>query len=108
MKFLKPKFWDNNNNLIPYFLLPISFFLQLLVKIKNYFIHQHNCRIPIICVGNIYLGGTGKTPLAIKIAEELIKIKKKPSVIKKFYSDHSKKSNIENEINDNQEKDEKN
>ena len=42
-------------------------------------------QIPIICVGNIYIGGTGKTPTSILIANQLSKYGKKPSIIKKFY-----------------------
>ena len=49
---------------------------------------MHAFKIPIICVGNIYIGGTGKTPLSILITKELMKHKKRPALIKKYYSDH--------------------
>ena len=39
--------------------------------------------IPIICVGNIYIGGTGKTPSVIKVYEILKELKMNPIVIKK-------------------------
>ena len=41
--------------------------------------------IKVICIGNIYIGGTGKTPLTIKIAS-LLQSKKKVAVVKKEYS----------------------
>ena len=44
-------------------------------------------KVKTICVGNIYLGGTGKTPLSNLIASKLKK-KFKTAVIKKRYSDH--------------------
>jgi tetraacyldisaccharide 4'-kinase len=43
--------------------------------------------IKTICVGNIYIGGTGKTSLCIKIMEILNKKKIKSCFIKKFYLD---------------------
>ena len=85
MKFKKPKFWDYKNpNLLAYILLPFT----LPIYIKNIFstktlIQKENLKK--ICVGNIYLGGTGKTPLAIKISNMFKN--KKSSVIKKFYKD---------------------
>ncbi len=88
MKIIKPKFWEKKNNLISYILLPVSFFLQIIIKIKNKFISPQSYKLPIICVGNIYLGGTGKTPLVIEIAKELKKKNRKPAIIKKFYSEH--------------------
>ena len=82
MKILKPKFWEKNNNLISLLLSPISFFLQLLIIIKKKLTFEHSFKIPVICIGNIYLGGTGKTPLTIFIAKELRKHNKKPAIIK--------------------------
>ena len=85
MKFKKPKFWDYKNpNLLAYILLPFT----LPIYLKNIFstktlIQKENLKK--ICVGNIYLGGTGKTPLAIKISDMFKN--KKSSVIKKFYKD---------------------
>jgi len=88
MKINKPKFWEKKYNLISFVLLPASLFLQLIIKIRNKFVYQRSFKIPIICVGNIYLGGTGKTPLVIYIAKKLLKYNKNPAIIKKFYSDH--------------------
>ena len=73
MMIKKPKFWDKKTpNFLAYFLLPISKIVSLLIKLKK----KENLRFPnikIICVGNIYIGGTGKTPLSIKISQLLIK-----------------------------------
>ena len=89
MKILKPKFWEKNNNSISLLLFPISFFLQLLITIKKKITSEHSFKIPVICIGNIYLGGTGKTPLCVLIAKELIKLNKKPAIIKKYYPDQA-------------------
>ena len=96
MKILKPKFWEKNNNLISLLLLPVSFFLQLLIIIKKKLTSEHSFRIPVICIGNIYLGGTGKTPLSVLIAKELKKHNKKPAIIKKYYSEHIDEHNLIN------------
>ena len=89
MKILQPKFWAQKNNLIALFLLPISLVLQILIKIKKAITFQNSFNIPVICIGNIYVGGTGKTPLSIKIANELLKLKKKPAIIRKSYDNHA-------------------
>ena len=75
MRVLKPKFWEKNN-LISLLLLPISLFFQFLIQIKKKLTIENSFKIPIICIGNIYIGGTGKTPLSILIAKELKKLKK--------------------------------
>ena len=72
MMFKKPKFWDlSRPNLISYLLLPFTLFILL----RNYFSKKKGKKkfnqIKTICVGNIYLGGTGKTPLTLKIYEIL-------------------------------------
>jgi tetraacyldisaccharide 4'-kinase len=88
MKLLKPKFWNNKYSLISFFLLPFSILFQFLIILKKKFTKKAQFNIPIICVGNIYLGGTGKTPLCIEIAVILKKLNRKPAIIKKFYKNH--------------------
>ncbi|MAV05924.1 MAG: tetraacyldisaccharide 4'-kinase [Candidatus Pelagibacter sp.] len=95
MRVLKPKFWEKNN-LISLLLLPISFFFQFLIEIKKKITIENSFKIPIICIGNIYIGGTGKTPLSILIAKELKKLKKKPAIIKKYYTEHIDEHNLIN------------
>jgi len=89
MKVFKPKFWDQDYyTFFSLFLLPISFFYQILISLKKLITIKKKFTIPIICVGNIYIGGTGKTPLAIKIFEILKELNKNPVIIKKSYKNH--------------------
>ena len=84
----KPKFWDKRNiDFFALLLLPISLIYIVINFIKNINNKGKKFNIPIICVGNIYIGGTGKTPLAIEIYKILKKIKQKPGFVKKYYKD---------------------
>ena len=89
MIFLKPKFWDKKKfpSLISLLLLPLS----LIVVIKNYYenskLKKNFYDFRTICVGNIYIGGTGKTPLVNNLANHFKK-KFKTFIIKKGYSSH--------------------
>ena len=85
MKLYKPKFWSVKNNLITIFLLPISYTVNSFNYFKKKLSYINTFRIPIICVGNIYIGGTGKTPISVLLARELTKKGKKPAIIRKFY-----------------------
>ena len=87
MKLKKPKFWDYKKpHLYSFLLLPFSIIIDLLSKLRTK-PKSANSKIKTICVGNIYIGGTGKTSLAIKIKEILEKKNIKVCFIKKFYSD---------------------
>jgi len=86
MKLKKPKFWDYQKpNFISNILLPLSKIVQLKsqfeIKDKKKF-----KEIKSICVGNIYLGGTGKTSLAIELKKILDKENIASCFIKKEYS----------------------
>ncbi len=96
MKIFKPKFWDKKKNIISILLLPFSLTLQLVIFLMKKITFKYNCNIPVICIGNLYLGGTGKTPLSISLAIELSKIGKKPAIIKKFYSNQYDEHNLIN------------
>lgn len=88
MKIYKPKFWDKKyHTFFSIILWPISFLYQIVISIKETAASKKKFSIPVICVGNIYLGGTGKTPLSIKIWE-IFKDEKRPVVLKKNYKNH--------------------
>ena len=89
MNFKKPKFWDYKKpSFISYLLLPISFLLRLLNSFKSKLTSATKfSEIKTICVGNIYLGGTGKTSLTLKINDILKDKNIKSCFIKKHYED---------------------
>ena len=87
MKIIKPNFWSKIN-IFSILLYPFSLIFSSIIFLKKYSTRQLKFEIPIICVGNIYLGGTGKTPSSIFIANKLKKIGKNPVIIRKFYKNH--------------------
>ena len=85
MNLKKPKFWKlKNPNFIAYLLYPISFIIILINSLKNK-TDKKKFKIKTVCIGNIYLGGTGKTSLSIKLNKILNKKNLKSCFIKKFY-----------------------
>tara|TARA_Y100000389_G_scaffold94831_1_gene91468 strand:- start:1017 stop:1961 length:945 start_codon:yes stop_codon:yes gene_type:complete len=95
MKFKKPKFWDlKKPNLFSYLLLPLT----IITIINNFFLNKKTKKnvnlIKTVCLGNLYLGGTGKTPTAIKLYEILKSLNFNVAVGKKFYPSHIDEKNI--------------
>ena len=84
MKIIKP-LYINEKNLISYLLIPLTIFTILINFSKNFLIKK-KYKIKTICVGNIYVGGTGKTSLCIQI-NKILKSKFKTVFIKKRYFD---------------------
>jgi len=86
MNLKKPLFWDlPKPNFLSYLLIPFSFPIILRNFLFQFFKKKKSLNIKTICVGNIYLGGTGKTPLTIKISEILRKLDIKVATVKKNY-----------------------
>jgi len=87
MNFKKPLFWNlKKPNFFSYTLIPFTIPIiinNLLIKFQK---KIKDTRIKSICIGNIYLGGTGKTPLTIKLYEIILKMGFKVITAKKFHS----------------------
>ena len=72
MQFIKPKFWDlKKPNLLSYLLLPFTIPIRINNALLDLKSKKKDQRIKTICVGNIYVGGTGKTPTTIKLYQLL-------------------------------------
>ena len=65
-----PRFWNQEKSIFSFFLLPLSIlyylFYNLYLKIKT----EVAVDVPVICIGNAVIGGSGKTPIAIKLRKD--------------------------------------
>ena len=84
MKIKKP-LYINDKNLISFLLLPLTLFTLAINFLKSFSIKKQ-FKIKTICVGNIYVGGTGKTSLCIAI-NKILKKNYKTVFVKKMYKD---------------------
>jgi tetraacyldisaccharide 4'-kinase len=91
MRLTKPKFWDTKN-FISFILYPLSA-ITYLINITKKLSNKRKFKIKTICIGNIFVGGTGKTSLAIEI-NQLLKKKFKTVFIKKNYKNQIDEINL--------------
>lgn len=81
-------FWYNKT-LLAYLLSPLSWIFQLITKLRFFwyrFIKKPvSFNTPIIIVGNISLGGTGKTPLVALLAAKLQERGYHPGIVMRGY-----------------------
>ena len=91
MRLIKPKFWQTKN-FISFILYPLSLVTYLINVSKILFIKK-KFAIKTICIGNVFVGGTGKTSLAIEI-NELLNKKFKTIFIKKKYKNQLDEINL--------------
>ena len=75
---------------LSYLLLPLSFIYRSIIFIRRKLYRlsifkSHRLPVPVIIVGNITVGGTGKTPLVIALTEALKKHGFHPGIISRGY-----------------------
>lgn len=76
-------------------MLPLSWLYSTLIGLNAWLYEQQLRRraglsVPVIVVGNLYLGGTGKTPVTIAIANALTACGYKPGLISRGYASQHK------------------
>ena len=99
MNFFKPKFWDKNQiSFFSVLLFPISLLIKVLNFFKRFLTKTNQSSIPIICVGNIYLGGTGKTPLCIEIFSILKNLNMNPVFVRKKYDSFQDEADLQKQV----------
>lgn len=92
-----PKYW-NKKGIISTALLPFGWLYSSITKYRMNHIKPNKVNVPVICIGNITAGGTGKTPVAISVAKILEKGKYKPFFISRGYGGKLKSVLVDNKI----------
>jgi len=88
-----PKFWLKRN-LISYLLTPVSFVYFLLFYLVKYCSKRTRISKPVICIGNLIAGGSGKTPTAIAIGNILTDLGVDFAYVSRGYKRKDKKNAI--------------
>ena len=88
MKWLTDSWYENRA--IRFILLPISMLYQLIIAIRRHayrlkIFKQYRPNVPVIIIGNITVGGTGKTPAVIWLATQLKQAGYNPGIISRGY-----------------------
>lgn len=77
-----------------FFLIPFSILYGLIVFIRSFFYKKIFCNwkspVPVVIVGNLTIGGNGKTPLVIWLVKKLTSMGYKVGVISRGYKGKSK------------------
>lgn len=81
------------------FLFLPSFFFKGLVKTKNFFydkglLKAKRAKIPVISIGNIIAGGSGKTPVTLALIKNLLERSIKVGVVSRGYQSQKENENI--------------
>ena len=69
-------------------LLPLMWLFRLIASLRRFYLRrfaQHTLSVPVIVVGNISVGGTGKTPLLIALVKHLQRQGFTPGVVSRGY-----------------------
>ena len=77
-------------NFVSLFLIPLSCIYICLFYIRALFYKNKKFNVPIICIGNINIGGTGKTSTLLTLIEEIKKKDKRVSVLLRGYRSSNK------------------
>ena len=77
-KLIIPGFWYKNGSsylskIIIYALLPISYAYRFVTHLRQAMTFTRKSPVPVICIGNMTMGGAGKTPVARAILKNVQK-----------------------------------
>ena len=90
MRLKPPAFWSKNSFLSKV-LSPLSSVVTLAGWLRQNYTTPHRVSVPVICVGHVTIGGSGKTPLVITLARLLKQMGYKPHVLSRGYGAKLKK-----------------
>lgn len=99
MEKILNKVWYSKLNLVSIILLPFSWIFYLVLKVRQslYILKifkTHKFKTPIVIIGNLTVGGSGKTPLTIWLCNYLIKKGLSVGIISSGYKSNASKPKV--------------
>lgn len=85
-----PAFWAKNHHPLRYALMPLSLIYSAAGQLQQIFTTPQNIGKPVICVGNVSLGGAGKTPITLMLAHQLTEMGEVPAILSRGYGGSQK------------------
>ena len=79
-----PEFW-NHRGIMSVLLWPLSLIWAFASATRNHFATQSTAALPVICIGNITAGGTGKTPVTAFLYDGLRAAGYRPAILIRGY-----------------------
>jgi len=79
-----PEFW-NSGGVLPTLLAPLGWVFAGVGAVQRMATHPRQAPIPVLCVGNLVVGGAGKTPVAIALARRLAQLGERPHLLTRGY-----------------------
>ncbi|NQV79631.1 MAG: tetraacyldisaccharide 4'-kinase [Alphaproteobacteria bacterium] len=80
-----PRFWSHGYELLPALLSPLSWLYGLAERTRRATATPARAPVPVICLGNITVGGAGKTPATIAVAGFLKQRGRNPHILMRGY-----------------------
>jgi tetraacyldisaccharide 4'-kinase len=84
-----PEFWDDapgaGANILAGLLAPVGAALDAAGRVRRALAHPYRAAVPVICVGNLVVGGAGKTPVVLALIEVLRQAGVSPHVVMRGY-----------------------
>jgi tetraacyldisaccharide 4'-kinase len=77
--------------MLKYLLYPFTIIYYLLSEINRLLTKQKKLYRPVISIGNITWGGSGKTPMTIEVAKYILSLGKMPVILSRGYARKNKK-----------------
>ena len=79
-----PEFW-NHRGIMSVLLWPLSLIWAFASATRNHFATQSTAALPVICIGNVTAGGTGKTPVTAFLYDGLREAGYRPAILIRGY-----------------------
>jgi len=86
-----PEFWAyGHQSLWGHLLSPLAFLYNKITTVRAQKKPRWQAPVPVVCIGNLTMGGAGKTPTAIALAQYLQAMGKKPIFLSRGFGGHMK------------------